>query len=72
MMEQSGKLLAREAARFLRVSASTLAKWRMRREGPPFHRCGPKIVVYYRDELDAWLASRVGMGSSVRGLRGQP
>jgi hypothetical protein len=24
--------------------------------GPPHHRCGPRIVYYFRDELDAWLA----------------
>src|ERR1700730_6449720 len=24
--------------------------------GPLYHRCGPRIVYYYRDEIDAWLA----------------
>jgi excisionase family DNA binding protein len=50
------RLRAVEAARYLRVSRSTLAKWRMKGEGPPYHRCGPRIVYYYRDEIDAWLA----------------
>ena len=50
------RLRAVEAAVYLRVSRSTLAKWRMRGEAPPYHRCGPRIVYYYRDELDAWLA----------------
>jgi excisionase family DNA binding protein len=49
------RLRAVEAAQYLRVSRSTLAKWRMRGEGPPFHRCGPRIVHYYKEEIDAWL-----------------
>jgi excisionase family DNA binding protein len=50
------RLRAVQAAEYLNVSRSTLAKWRMRGEGPPYHRCGPRIVYYYRDEIDAWLA----------------
>jgi excisionase family DNA binding protein len=49
------RLRAVEAANYLRVSRSTLAKWRMRGEGPLHHRCGPRIVQYYKDEIDAWL-----------------
>jgi predicted DNA-binding transcriptional regulator AlpA len=43
------------AARYLSLSRSTLAKWRMKGEGPPYHRCGPRIVYYFKDEIDAWL-----------------
>lgn len=50
------KWWAVEAARYLRVSRSTLAKWRMNGMGPPFHRCGPRLVYYYKHEIDAWLA----------------
>ena len=50
------RLRAVQAAAYLKVSRSTLAKWRMRGEGPPYHRCGPRIVYYYRNEIDAWLA----------------
>lgn len=46
---------AAEAAAYLRVSRSTLAKWRMNDTGPLFHRCGPRLVYYFRDELDQWL-----------------
>ena len=49
------RLKAIEAAAYLRVSRSTLSKWRMNREGPPFHRCGPRLVYYFRDEIDRWL-----------------
>ena len=50
------RLRAVQAAAYLKVSRSTLAKWRMRGDGPPYHRCGPRIVYYYRHEIDAWLA----------------
>lgn len=45
-----------EAAKYLRVSRSTLAKWRMRGEGPPFHHFGKRLIYYIKHELDAWLA----------------
>ena len=50
------RLKARDAAEELCVSRSTLAKWRMKRTGPPYHRCGPRLVFYYKDEIDTWLA----------------
>jgi predicted DNA-binding transcriptional regulator AlpA len=50
------RLRARETAFYLRLSRSTLAKWRMRGEGPAFHRFGPKLVYYLKHELDQWLA----------------
>ncbi|WP_082540541.1 helix-turn-helix domain-containing protein [Pseudolabrys sp. Root1462] len=49
------RLRAAEAAVYLGISRSTLAKWRMRDQGPAFHRCGPRIVYYFKDEIDAWL-----------------
>ncbi len=52
----SNRLRAKEAAAYMRVSPSTLAKWRMRNEGPPYHRCGPRIVYYLLQEIDAWQA----------------
>jgi predicted DNA-binding transcriptional regulator AlpA len=51
------RLWASEAANYLQLSRSTLAKWRMRDEGPPFHRCGPRLIYYFRHEIDAWLAA---------------
>jgi predicted DNA-binding transcriptional regulator AlpA len=50
------RLKAVEAAQYLRVSRSTLAKWRMKGTGPACHHCGPRIVYYFRDEIDSWLA----------------
>jgi predicted DNA-binding transcriptional regulator AlpA len=50
------RLRAVAAAKYMGVSRSTLAKWRMKGEGPPYHRCGPRIVYYFQDEIDVWLA----------------
>lgn len=49
------RLRAARVAHYLDVSRSTLAKWRMNGNGPPYHRCGPRIVYYYKHEIDAWL-----------------
>jgi predicted DNA-binding transcriptional regulator AlpA len=54
--DASDRIWAIEAAGYLRVSRSTLAKWRMNGMGPPFHRCGPRLVYYLKHEIDAWLA----------------
>ncbi len=46
------------AAARVGLSASTLAKMRMRGDGPPYSKVGAKIVVYNTADLDAWVASR--------------
>jgi predicted DNA-binding transcriptional regulator AlpA len=53
---QSDRLRAARAAHYLGVSRSALAKWRTKHMGPPYHRCGPRIVYYYKAEIDQWLA----------------
>ncbi len=58
MTEQS-KLRAPEAARYLRIAVSTLAKLRCYGGGPRFAKAGPRLVIYDRADLDAWLASRL-------------
>lgn len=50
------RLRAAQTADYLGISRSTLAKWRMRDEGPAFHRCGQRIVYYFKEEIDEWLA----------------
>lgn len=42
---------------------STLAKWRMNGGGPPYHRCGPRIVYYYKSEIAFECASMSLKGS---------
>ena len=55
--DETVRLRAVEAAKYLRVSRSTLAKWRMNGNGPPYHRLGPRLIFYIRREVDDWLAS---------------
>lgn len=43
-----------EAANYLNVSTSTLAKWRLRGVGPAFRKVGPKLVRYDYVDLDAF------------------
>jgi predicted DNA-binding transcriptional regulator AlpA len=47
-----------EAAEYVGLSASTLEKFRLSGEGPPYHKSGPKIVVYCPKDLDEWLRVR--------------
>jgi len=47
-----------EASQFLKLSVSTLAKMRMRGDGPPYSKAGPKMVLYKLSDLNDWLASR--------------
>jgi predicted DNA-binding transcriptional regulator AlpA len=44
-----------QAADYLGLSPSTLEKFRLTGNGPPYLKAGPKIVVYRQEDLDAWL-----------------
>jgi predicted DNA-binding transcriptional regulator AlpA len=57
MTTNNPRLWASDAAKYLQLSRSTLAKWRMCGEGPPFHRCGPRLIYYVQQEIDAWLTA---------------
>lgn len=46
---------SREIAAYLKVSESTLSRWRSAGQGPPFLRLGG-IARYRIDAVDAWLA----------------
>jgi predicted DNA-binding transcriptional regulator AlpA len=50
----SRRFRARTAAEYLGVSASTLAKWRMRGDPPSYCKLG-RVVVYDQTDLDEWL-----------------
>jgi helix-turn-helix protein len=50
-------LTSKEAAAFLRVSESWLAKARMRADGPPFSRIG-RSIRYGKAALLRWLKSQ--------------
>lgn len=47
-------LTVSEAAFYLRMSESWLNKKRMHKGGPPFQKCGTRIL-YHRETLDLWV-----------------
>lgn len=57
-------LRAIDAASYLGLSRSTLAKMRMTGEGPPYSKAGRRIVVYDQQRLDDWLAIRLHRSTS--------
>jgi predicted DNA-binding transcriptional regulator AlpA len=52
------KMRASEAASYLRMATSTLAKLRCYGGGPRFAKAGARLVIYDRADLDDWLAER--------------
>jgi hypothetical protein len=64
MVELAQKMRAAEAARYLRMAGSTLAKLRGGGGGLRFAKVGRRLVVYDRADLDAWLVDRVCRSTS--------
>lgn len=58
MTTGSTKMRAEDAAKYLRLSTSTLAKMRMKGGDSPRYAKAGRVVLYDRDDLDAWLAAR--------------
>jgi predicted DNA-binding transcriptional regulator AlpA len=63
-----------QAAEYVGLSSSTLEKFRLNGNGPPYQKAGPKIVVYRPEDLDAWLSSQrrrstSDLGSTARAVR---
>ena len=58
-------LTAREAANFLRLSSSWLAKARMRGDGPPYVKFG-RSIRYSEGALVQWMKSRLRLSTSER------
>jgi excisionase family DNA binding protein len=54
---------ASEAAQLLGLSESTLAKLRLNGNGPAYCKLGRRVV-YRRQDLEAWLESRVATDTS--------
>lgn len=48
---------SREVAAYLKVSESTLSRWRTDQKGPPFLRLGGGVIRYKLDAVDTWLES---------------
>ena len=51
----SDKLRTEAAARYVGLAPSTLAKMRVRGDGPPFSKAGLRVVVYDIQDLNDWL-----------------
>lgn len=58
MHSRSSKLRAEAAAEYLGLATSTLAKMRVRGDGPPYAKAGRRVVIYDVDDLEAWLGRR--------------
>ncbi len=43
---------------FLCIPRRTLQRWRVTGDGPPFVRAGLRRIVYRREAVEAWAASR--------------
>ena len=54
--ETRRNLRAPAAAEYVGLAISTLAKMRLRGNGPMYTKSGPRIVLYRREDLDVWLA----------------
>jgi predicted DNA-binding transcriptional regulator AlpA len=52
------------AAAYVGLSVSTLAKQRLRGDGPKFVRLSPRAIGYLQGDLDEWLASRRCLSTS--------
>jgi predicted DNA-binding transcriptional regulator AlpA len=68
-MEGARKLRAPEAAQYLGLSTSTLAKMRLRGDGPPYLKAGRRIVIYDLYDLETWLGTRRRLSTSDSGRR---
>lgn len=64
------KLRAPAAAQYVGLSPSTLAKMRLRGDGPLYMKAGPRVVLYDIADLDIWLASRKRRSTSEVGVMG--
>jgi predicted DNA-binding transcriptional regulator AlpA len=61
------------AADYVGLSVSTLAKQRLRGDGPKFVRLSPRAIGYLQADLDEWVASkRCSSTSEYSGMTSAP
>lgn len=58
-------LTVHELATYLRISKSSLDKYRLTGDGPKYIRVGRHAVRYRMSDVEAYLASRVTTSTSV-------
>ena len=63
MFQPIPKMRAPQAAAYLGLATSTLAKMRLRGDGPQFIKAGPRVVVYDLHDLDGKRSFRPWNGS---------
>lgn len=49
-----------QLAELLGVCVKTVERWAAMNEAPPKTRLGPRLIVFHRDDVKAWLDSRRG------------
>jgi predicted DNA-binding transcriptional regulator AlpA len=68
MIEVTKAFSAGDAAHFIGLSQSTLAKLRLGGNGPPYCKLGRRVV-YRREDLGVWLESRLTRNTSDANVR---
>ena len=53
------KMRPRDAARFIGIALSTLARMRARGDGPPFSKPSGRIVIYDQQQIERWLLGHI-------------
>lgn len=55
-MRSSKKMRPKEASEYTQLPVASLAKMRMRGDGPPYSKIA-RLVIYDLDDIDTWLAA---------------
>jgi predicted DNA-binding transcriptional regulator AlpA len=56
--QRSDMMRPPEAAQYVGLAPSTLAKCRIRGDGPAFIRLSARAIGYLKADLDSWLAAK--------------
>lgn len=56
-------LNTKQAGAYLSASPKTLAVWRSQGKGPRYRTCGGRLVLYNREDLDAFVLGNDDAGS---------
>lgn len=60
-------LTPKDLSKRLRVSVVTLARWRVKGEGPRFLKMSNKVVLYPMPEIEAWEKKKLRVKTKKRG-----
>ena len=65
----SKKMRPRDAASFIGIALSTLARMRARGHGPPFSKPSGRIVIYDQQQIERWLLGHIRC-NQLQNMRG--